>query len=204
MTKNYSIPADSESLTAIFTHWRTKQLGHYARNSKRGRYLSPQQIAALLLAATSDKDIACGSLWACVLLSGITAGDLRGAEWDLYDADHDVIEIVTQETDTYLTYHLLLPMTELLHKLGNWGRDSRYIFQHDGEMVSYDSLTDSFSRIAQRAGLRRLSTDDLIRSHEYIALAAGLFEQTQRDNEATSTVPAAIHFDDDECLDIPT
>lgn len=162
-------------LTATIKHWQDAFYEPPTNELETTRYLTPPQITAFLLAARADQDRDCATLLTCTLLSGIPAINLTTATWDELTIEKHVLGAFSPLSENDEVYDLNPPATALLRR---WSRESMYysefIFNHWGEQLGDDHIEEVVARIGRRAGIPSLTTDDLQRSHEIIALGVAL------------------------------
>lgn len=169
-----TVPANATSIATLIAQWKQIPLDTPCA-PQCGRFLSPAEMTAYLLACMTDEDTVAGQLLACVLLSGIPPLDLLGAEWDVYDGVTGKIELVCNEECIYKTFTLSRPAMDFLRKLRGHFPYFNHVFHRDAAPLLLDEVIDAFERITVRAEMPMLSIEDVVLSHQYIAFNTALF-----------------------------
>lgn len=171
MTDTISIPSDPATLHALAKYWQACAKYPDIADPQNGRYLSPKEIIAFLLASCIDDDPVGATLLACVLLSGIPADLLAVAEWA--NDDMTAVAIAVPKFNREQVGALSKATMERMRQIASLG-DGYSVFLCDGHLVTPDTLAITLRRVAQRAGTPNLTLDDLQRTHDYIAVCNGL------------------------------
>lgn len=160
-------------LSTLVKHWHGDDGESPVTHFSTGRYLSPGEIMAFLLAAHADPFRGCATLLACSLLTGIPPEDLRHADWSEIDTQNGTL-ITFSVLRGYFQCHVLTKPACLL--LDRWfkRRIDNTVFQLYMEPIELDALEDTLAALGHLAGIDNLTFDDLLRSHKYIALGAAL------------------------------
>lgn len=166
-------------LSALANYWHCQHDEPPLMHAATGRYLSPAEIMSLLLAAGGDPFRGCSALLTCSLLTGIPAADLRYTSWE--DVDTEGCTLVTfSDTNGRFDCHTLMKPACLF--LDRWAHNSvshtGLAFELYGAQIEMDALADTLDVLSRLAGIAKLNFDDLVRSYDYIALVAALFDAT--------------------------
>lgn len=149
-----------------------------------GRYLSPGEMMAFLLAARSDPLRGCAALLTCSLLTGIHPKDLRYAEWNEVDLEGGTMIVFSELCGDFQCYTLTEPARIFLEQ---WHQQSGHldiVFTLRFKAIELETLQVTLGILGHLAGIKNLTFDDLLRSHEYIALVSALVDT------APTTAPA--------------
>ncbi|MGB0129965.1 MAG: hypothetical protein WBP72_20160 [Rhodocyclaceae bacterium] len=177
MADSITIPSDPATLAALAQHWQASSQRLYAADPDGGRYLTPSEIASFLLASAADDDRVGAALANCVLLTGLPANILARAYW--VDSDPKAARIAFFDAAKQ-RYKVCRPDALALEQM--YGVASPgfpfWVFPRHGRPMRNSDRQATLRRIAERALLPGLVQDDLQRTHEYIALCAGLRHAT--------------------------
>lgn len=172
-------------LSALASQWHKNIDEPPVTHASSGRYLSPGEMMALLLAARGDPFRPCAALLTCSLLTGIRPEDLRWAGWDEVDLENGTMIVFSEVRGDFQCYTLTKPacifLTQWLdQQVGNL----HGVFELYGEQIEIETLQETLGVLGHLAGIKNLTFDDLLRSHEYIALVSALVDT------APTTAPA--------------
>ena len=163
-------------LSALASQWHKNVDNPSVNHVSNGRYLSPAEIMAFLLAARGDPYRNCAALLTCSLLTGICPEDLTNAEWNDVDLEAGTM-IVHSKLRGDLQCHPLTKPARIF--LEQWHQQVAYpdvVFTMCGEAIPLDFLQNTVKVLGHLAGIKNLTFDDLLRSHEYIALVSALVD----------------------------
>ncbi len=164
-------------LTTLSELWRNHGGEPPVSHACTGRYLSPGQIMAVLLAA---RGYTCGghaALLSCSLLTGIPPADLcHACRADVFIEDSTLITY-SEISGQFECHPLTKPAIAFLDRwLQNTVSHKGLIFELYGEFIDIDTLDETLDALGQLAGIDNLTFDDLLCSHEYIALVSALVD----------------------------
>lgn len=171
-----TIPTTAATLEGMVQHWKHSVANPPAPVRHSGRTLSASEIAAILNAASHDKNRVLGLLLTCTLLSGISPYDLAAAEWDPYEADIGKIEVCNEAAGYYAKHQLPTLALDMITAAGLRRPDVPWVFHYGDEQVDEDDIFDAFHRIATNAGILDLNLAELMMAHELVVLFAALFD----------------------------
>jgi integrase len=164
---------------------------------KRGTTWTPDELAAWLAVAVTDRD---AGIWVLAATTGMRRSELAGAERELLDLDNATLEIAdtrvvvdgkADESDgktesgrrvisldpltvAYLRRHLAMLDTEK-EAFGDSYHDSGLLVCHpDGRPVHPDTITDRFNKLVDRAGVKRIRLHDVRHTYATTSLDAGV------------------------------
>jgi integrase len=164
---------------------------------KRGAAWTPDELAAWLAVAVTDRDAA---IWVLAATTGMRRSELAGAERELLDLDGAALEIAdtrvvvggrADESDgktpsarrvisldpitvAYLRRHLAMLDAEMA-AFGDAYHDAGWLVCHpDGRPVHPDTITDRFNKLVDRAGVKRIRLHDVRHTYATTSLDAGV------------------------------
>lgn len=164
---------------------------------QRGTTWTPEELAAWLKVATTDRD---AGIWVLAAMTGMRRSELAGAEREFLDLDAATLEIGdtrvvvdgrADESDGktpdsrrvisldaltvfWLRRHLAMLKDERA-AFGDGYQDSGLLVCHpDGRPVHPDTITTRFNRLVDRAGVRRIRLHDVRHTYATMALDAGI------------------------------
>lgn len=164
-------------LSVLAKHWHNQNDEPPITHAGTGRYLSPSQFMAFLLAARGDPYRGCAALLTCSLLTGIPAADLCQAYWIDLDTEGGTLVVLSDVSKRFECHILTKPACIFLDRwmlksVSNTG----LLFELYGEHIEMDALTDTLDVLGDLAGITKLTFDDLVCSYDYIALAEALHD----------------------------
>jgi len=175
MSNSTPIFSNPAVLSALAKHWHNRNDEPPITHAATGRYLSPGQFMAFLLAARGDPYRGCGALLTFSLLTGIPADDLRNACWVDVDTEGGTLVAFSEVSQHFICHTLTKPACTFLDR---WEQESAnhtgLLFELYGQYIKMDELTDTLLVLGSLAGIVKLSFDDLVRSYDYIALVEAL------------------------------
>lgn len=175
MPNSAPILSNPAVLSALAKHWHNQNDEPSITHAGTGRYLSPAQFMSLLLAARSDPYRGSAALLSCCLLTGIAPADLRLACWADVDLESGTLIALSDVTGNFECHTLTRPACLFLQSWWNSSiSHTGQIFELFGECIEMDTLVDTLAVLGEVAGIKNLAFDDLLCSHEYIALVAAL------------------------------
>ena len=164
-------------LTALSKLWLNHGGEPPVSHGGTGRYLSPGQIMAVLLAA---RGYTCGghaALLSCSLLTGIPPADLCHACRDEIFTEDGTLITYSEISGQFECHALTKPAIAFLDRwMQNTVSHTGLIFELYGERIDLDILEEALDTLGQLAGIDNLTVDDLLCSHEYIALVSALVD----------------------------
>jgi integrase len=189
------------------------------RRAKTGATWTPEQLAAWLTVAVTDRD---AGMWVLVATTGMRRSELAGAERELLDLDaatltlegtRVVVDGKAEDSDgktdssfsrtvsldpltvAYLRRHLAMLAGER-KDFGTGYQDRGKLFCHpDGRLIHPDTITRRFNRLVDRAGVPRIRLHDVRHTYATVALDNGedLKVVSDRLGHANMNVTAQIY-----------
>jgi len=209
--------------------WTEQQIAHWKRTGVRPvvAVWSPRQLAGFLGYVRDERLYA---LWWLVALRGLRRGEAVGLPWDNVDLDRRQLTISQQLTVDAGTFPVSAPKSRASHRVialdertvqvlreharrqrldqlraGHAWQQTGYVFtRRDGTPLRPNSVTQRFSKLADRAGLPPVRFHDLRHGAASLAHAAGADLKTIQDqlghasivltaDTYTSVFPATQH-----------
>lgn len=190
-----SIFSNPAVLSALASQWHKNIDEPPVTHFGHGRYLSPGEMMALLLAARSDPFRPCAALLTCSLLTGIRPEDLRWADWNEVDLENGTMTVFSEVRGDFQCYTLTKLACIFLGQWLDQQVGNLYgVFELYGEQIELETLQEALVILGHQAGIKNLTFDDLLRSHEYIALVAALLD-TAPASAPAETAPMPRHLD---------
>ena len=175
MPNSAPILSNPAVLSALAKHWHNPNDEPPITHAAIGRYLTPGQFMALLLAARRHPYHGCAALLSCSLLTGIPAPDLCHACWNEADTEGGTLIVFSEVSQNFMCHTLTQSACAFLER---WEQESvshnGLLFELYGEPIDMNDLTFTLHVLGNQAGIDQLSFDDLVRSYDYIALVEAL------------------------------
>jgi integrase len=164
---------------------------------QRGATWTPEQLAAWLKVATTDRD---ASMWVLAATTGMRRSELAGAERNLLDLDNATLELAdtrivvagkAQDSDgksesgrrtisldpltvAYLRQHLAM-LDEERKAFGKSYQDHGKLMCHpNGTLLHPDTVTRRFNKLVDQAGVPRIRLHDVRHTYATLSLDAGI------------------------------